>query len=54
MLVRFEHQAPVAGGSYAFCDTDSLAIVATRRGPGFFGSGLQTRGSRCSLTSVGM
>jgi hypothetical protein len=29
MLALLEHEVTSAGGSYAFCDTDSLAIVAT-------------------------
>ncbi len=32
MLALLEHQVTKAGGAYAFCDTDSLAIVATPRG----------------------
>jgi hypothetical protein len=31
MLALLEHQVVGAGGSYAFCDTDSLAIVAASR-----------------------
>ncbi|MGH3427236.1 MAG: hypothetical protein ACRDQZ_06670, partial [Mycobacteriales bacterium] len=31
MLALLEHQVTAAGGSYAFCDTDSLAVVATKR-----------------------
>jgi hypothetical protein len=32
MLALLEQEVIQAGGSYAFCDTDSLAIVATQRG----------------------
>jgi hypothetical protein len=32
MLALLEHQVTTAGGAYAFCDTDSLAIVATEAG----------------------
>jgi hypothetical protein len=32
MLALLEHAVTIAGGTYAFCDTDSLAIVATRNG----------------------
>ena len=31
MLALLEHEVTQAGGSYAFCDTDSLAIIATPR-----------------------
>jgi hypothetical protein len=31
-LALLEHAVRAAGGSYAFCDTDSMAIVATRDG----------------------
>lgn len=30
MLALLEHQVTKSGGTYAFCDTDSMAIVATR------------------------
>jgi hypothetical protein len=32
MLALLEHEVTAAGGSFAFCDTDSMAIVATERG----------------------
>lgn len=32
MLSLLEHEVTSRGGSYAFCDTDSMAIVATRHG----------------------
>lgn len=32
MLALLEHHVTSAGGTYAFCDTDSMAIVATRNG----------------------
>jgi len=32
MLALFEREVIKAGGTYAFCDTDSLAIVASRKG----------------------
>ncbi|HUF97155.1 MAG TPA: hypothetical protein VMM60_03425 [Ilumatobacter sp.] len=32
MLALLENQVTKAGGSWMFCDTDSMAIVATRRG----------------------
>ncbi len=31
MLALLEHEVTSLGGSYAFCDTDSMAIVATQR-----------------------
>ena len=34
MLALLEREVTRAGGTYAFCDTDSLAIVATPRGAG--------------------
>jgi hypothetical protein len=32
MLALLEYEVTTAGGSFVFCDTDSMAIVATRRG----------------------
>jgi hypothetical protein len=32
MLALLEHDVTAAGGTFAFCDTDSMAIVATKRG----------------------
>jgi len=32
MLALLEHEVTRAGGTYAFCDTDSMAIVASARG----------------------
>ena len=32
MLALVEHEIRLRGGQYAFCDTDSMAIVATRHG----------------------
>ena len=32
LLALVEHQVTKAGGTYAFCDTDSMAIVASERG----------------------
>ena len=32
MLALLQHEVATQGGSYAFCDTDSMAIVATRDG----------------------
>lgn len=32
MLALLEQQVTTAGGTYTFCDTDSMAIVATRKG----------------------
>lgn len=34
MLALLDHEVASLGGTYAFCDTDSMAIVATRHGAG--------------------
>lgn len=32
MLALLEHEVTQAGGTYAFCDTDSMAVIATQHG----------------------
>lgn len=49
MLALLEHEVTAAGGTYVFCDTDSMAIVATKRGglvPCVDGSQTTRRGER--------
>jgi hypothetical protein len=50
LLAMLETEVTKRGGSYAFCDTDSMAIIATRHGgliPCQGGPGIDQRGRAC-------